>query len=152
MCVYSAFMSRELHVGMLTTITKLQRGARAIVPAILLALALAGCGGPGADSSSSTPVGGDAGQPEMQLITLTARDNLFEPKTVEVVAGKPIKLTVVNAGQNVHEVEVKDLMPETQLAPGQSKVVDIPAQQAGTHKIYCEIHEDVGMEGDFIVR
>ncbi|HYP42080.1 MAG TPA: cupredoxin domain-containing protein [Chloroflexia bacterium] len=54
--------------------------------------------------------------------------------------------------QNVHEVEVKELMPETRLAPGQSKTIDLPAQQAGTHSIYCEIHEDEKMEGEFIIK
>ena len=119
---------------------------------VISALIFAGCG------TQATPVpptqnpGSGSGQGDVQEITITSKDNVFDPASYTVEAGKPIKLTVVNAGQNVHEVEVKDLMPETKLAPGQSKTVDLPAQQAGTHRIYCEIHEDEKMEGEFIIK
>ena len=127
---------------------KLPHILAALIPALAVALSLAGCGSGGAG-----PTGAPTAEPAgSQQVTLTAKDNFFEPKTLQVEAGKPIRLTVVNGGQNVHEVEVKDLMPETRLSPGQSKVVDIPPQPAGAHKIYCEIHEDEGMEGQFVVR
>ena len=119
---------------------------------VISALIFAGCG------TAATPVpptqnpGSGSGQGDVQEITITSKDNVFDPASYTVEAGKPIKLTVVNAGQNVHEVEVKDLMPETKLAPGQSKTIDLPAQQAGTHRIYCEIHEDEKMEGEFIIK
>jgi plastocyanin len=126
-----------------------------LMAALAVVLSIAGCGGGEAATprTATTPAAASTSEPAgLQQVTLTARDNAFEPKTVQVEAGKPIRLTVVNGGENVHEVEVKDLMPETKLAPGQSKVVDIPAQPAGTHKIYCEIHEDEGMEGEFVAR
>ena len=120
-----------------------------LMAALTAGLSLAGCGASGPTPPTGASTGDSAGS---QQITLTAKDNFFEPKTLQVEAGKPIQLTVVNGGQNVHEVEVKDLMPETKLAPGQSKTVDIPPQPAGTHRIYCEIHEDEGMEGELVVR
>ena len=111
---------------------------------------LAGCGndaGTGNNSGASGTVTGDS-----QGITITAKDNTFDPKSYSAVTGKPIKITITNAGQNIHEVEVKDLFPETKLSPGQSKTMDITSANAGTYKLYCEIHEDEGMEGDFVVK
>jgi plastocyanin len=113
-------------------------------------IVLAGCGseaGPASNTGSSGTATGDA-----QIITITARDDLFDPKNYTVDAGKPIKITVTNSGQNVHEVEVEDLFPETKLSPGQSKSLDITSATAGTYKLYCEIHEDTGMVGEFIVK
>ncbi len=119
---------------------------------VISALAFAGCDTAAAPTPTTQGTGSGSGQAGAQEITITSKDNAFDPASYTVEAGKPIRLTVVNAGQNVHEVEVKDLMPETKLAPGQSKTVDLPAQQAGTHRIYCEIHEDEKMEGEFIIK
>ena len=115
----------------------------------LFATALSACGG---DLTATPNPAATSGASDAQELTITAKDNLFEPKSYTAVAGKPIKLTVINAGQNVHEVEVVDLLPETQLAAGQSKTVEVAAQQPGTHRIYCEIHEDAGMEGELVIK
>jgi plastocyanin len=119
---------------------------------VISGLAFAGCGTEATPVPPTQGAGNGSGQADVQEITITSKDSVFDPATYTAEAGKPIKLTVVNAGQNVHEVEVKDLMPETKLAPGQSKTVELPAQQAGTHRIYCEIHEDEKMEGEFIIK
>ncbi len=116
----------------------------------LSVVAFAGCGseaGPAINSEASGTATGNS-----QGITITAKDNLFDPVTYTAEAGKPIKITVTNAGQNIHEVEVKDLFPETKLSPGQSKTIDIASAVAGTYKLYCEIHEDTGMVGEFVVK
>lgn len=94
-----------------------------------------------------TPAAGD-----IQEIKVTAKDNMFDPKSYTAVAGKPLRITAVNEGQNVHEVEVKGLMSETKLLPGQTKTVAIQTLTAGTYKVYCEIHEDSGMEGELVVK
>lgn len=82
-------------------------------------------------------------------VMITARDNLFEPKTVKVPGGKAVKVTFTNAGKNVHEVEIKGLVSETKLQPGESRSFTIKPEKQ-SYKIYCEIHEDKGMEGTFI--
>jgi plastocyanin len=114
---------------------------------VMLGSVAASCGGATSSSDGPTPATGD-----VQQVTITARDNEFDPKSYNVEAGTPIRLTVINAGQNVHEVEVKDLLPETKLLAGQSRTIDIPAQQPGTHTLYCEIHQDAGMRGEFIIK
>ncbi len=62
------------------------------------------------------------------------------------------QIVVTNAGQAIHQVEVKDLLPETQLAPGLSRTVDLKDVKPGTYKIYCEIHQDEGMVGQLVVK
>lgn len=127
----------------------------------LCLLALAGCAtATGGTATSGSSASSDAlriptataGQGAAQVLTITAKDNFFEPKQYAVEAGKPIRLTFSNDGQNVHEFEVKGLVPETKIASKASKTIDVPAQQPGTFKIYCEIHEDSGMEGELVVR
>jgi plastocyanin len=127
---------------------------RSLFVASLCAFALlaAACGPGGGDTGSSpsgnsTPVGG--GTQASGEIKIAAKDNVFEPKSVTVPAGKAVKVTFTNEGQNPHEVEIKDLTDETMLQPGQSKTFTITPEKK-TYKMYCEIHEDQGMEGEFI--
>jgi plastocyanin len=102
-----------------------------------------------ANNSPTTPQVGAAGVQEVNII---AKDNQFEPKTYVVAANGSVRITARNEGQGVHEVEVKGLMPETKLSPGQSKSLDLQSIQPGTYIIYCEIHEDQGMEGELVVK
>ena len=116
--------------------------------------ALSGCGQAGTSTSPQATVGGSGGgtQSGAQEVNVVAKDNLFEPKTYTAEAGKPIRITATNSGQNVHEIEVKGLLPETKLSPGQNKSIDLESAQPGTYKVYCEIHEDEGMEGELVVK
>ncbi|HKP54111.1 MAG TPA: cupredoxin domain-containing protein [Chloroflexia bacterium] len=118
----------------------------------VLMLSMTGCGSDTAQPVPTTGTSNTTPQAGAQEVRIVAKDNLFDPKSYTVEAGKPIKLTVVNEGQEVHEVEVKTLLPETKLSPGQTKSVDLQSLQPGTYKLYCEIHEDQGMEGEFIVK
>ncbi len=115
----------------------------------MILVALAGCGGqssPLPTDASNSPVPGG------QEIRVVAKDNAFDPKSYTAAAGKPLRIIAVNEGQNVHEVEVKGLLPESKLTPGQDKVIDIQTLAPGTYRIYCEIHEDQGMEGELVVK
>lgn len=128
------------------------RNALALIALNVALLAmLTGCGAAAATPTSSS-ASGSGDQMNAQRVTITARDNNFDPKSYSVEADKPIKLTVVNAGQNVHKVEVEDLLPETELGPGQSKTVDIGPQKVGAHRVYCELHEDSGMVAEFVIK
>lgn len=111
---------------------------------VLLAGLLVGCGSATSGSSSATSATEAAAE-----VRIAAKDDFFDPKTVTVPAGRPVKVTFVNEGQHVHEVEIKGLVNETKLQPGQSKSFTITPQQQ-VYKLYCEIHEDQGMVGEFI--
>jgi plastocyanin len=107
--------------------------------AVTLVFALGACG---------TQENATAGPAESE-VTINVKDNVFDPGTVTVPAGTAVKVTFVNQGQNVHEVEIKGLVAETKLQPGQNRSFTItPTQQ--TYKMYCEIHEDQGMVGQFV--
>jgi plastocyanin len=137
------------------TFHKFKRAVSVLALGILIAGALAGCGQDGTVTSpSATATGGSSGgtQSGAQEVNIVAKDNMFEPKTYTAEAGKPIRITATNSGQNVHEVEVKDLLPETKLSPGQNKSIDLQSAQPGTYRVYCEIHEDEGMEGELVVK
>jgi plastocyanin len=110
---------------------------------------LAGCGGSGGAGAGApaTPVGTVAAAGETARIIV--RDNAFEPMTVTATANQPVTVVFVNEGQNVHEVEIEDLIPETKIQPGETKQFTVtPKQQS--YKLYCEIHEDSGMVGEFV--
>ena len=84
-------------------------------------------------------------------VVIAARDNFFEPKDVRLEAGKPVRLTLINEGKNVHEPEIKGLIPETKLAASQRKSFDV-TPEAGSLRLYCEIHEAQKMEGTVTVQ
>lgn len=117
-------------------------------PATLLAtlfLALATLGACGS-RTAATPAAGGAPATEVRIV---AKDNVFEPAKYTVPAGKPVKVTFANAGKNVHEVEIKGLIPETKLQPGESRDFTVTPEKK-SYLLYCEIHEDQGMKGEFV--
>lgn len=111
---------------------------------LALAVLLGGCERAGAAATGPLPAG-------MQEITISAKDNYFDPKSVSLPAQK-VRVTFVNDGKNVHEPEIKGLTPETKLAPGQRVSFDVTPKAGTTYRLYCEIHEAQGMEGTVNVR
>jgi len=85
-----------------------------------------------------------------QSVTLTVRDNRFDPTLVYVEAGQPLTLTVFNAGREIHEFasplmryarqsddasQQSDPLPVT-LEPGRSVQLLMEAP-AGTYLYWC---------------
>lgn len=125
-------------------------GTQVFRMAALFALAaglLAAACSPSASPGNSDSDGGGNEQAASQL-KIAARDNVFDPKSPSVSAGKPVNITFVNEGNNVHEVEIKGLVSETTLQPGESKSFTVTPEKK-SYKMYCEIHEDQGMVGEF---
>jgi plastocyanin len=133
----------------------LKKAALPLAVGCLVMGALSACGGGGTASPATATTGGvstGTAQTGSQELTIVAVDNKFEPKMYTVQGGGPLHLVATNSGQNVHEIEVKGLLPESKLSPGQSKTVDLQSVQPGTYRVYCEIHEDEGMEGELVVK
>ena len=139
---------------MFTIFHQLKRVALLAVLGVLAAVTLAGCGqDSNLPSATATVAGSSSGsQSGTREVNIVAKDNVFDPKTYTIEAGSSIKITATNSGQNVHEIEVEGLLPESKLSPGQSKAVDLQSVQPGTYRVYCEIHEDEGMEGELVVK
>ena len=75
----------------------------------------------------------------------------FSPQRVELRAGVPSVLTVVNAGKERIEFESFKLRREKVVEPGQTVVVHLPALRPGSYDFFDDFHEDVP-EGEIVVR
>ena len=67
----------------------------------------------------------------------------FVPQKIEVPAGEPLAIHVVNASRERIEFESFKLNREKVVEPGASIVMEIPALRAGTYDFYDDFHDDV---------
>ena len=81
---------------------------------------------------------------DIPLFKLVARDGAFEPATIEVPAGKRVRLEVHNAGKTPMEFESKDLKQEKVIAPGAKASFTLRAMKAGEYRFFDEFHEKTG--------
>jgi uncharacterized cupredoxin-like copper-binding protein len=114
---------------------------------LVLAVALAGCGG---DDDSSSSSGGS------QTIEISLTDFALEPSQVSVEEPGTYTFRAVNDGQTVHalEVEGNGVEEETaELQPGDSAELTVELTEAGDYELYCPVgnHRDMGMEGSLQV-
>jgi plastocyanin len=98
-----------------------------------------------------------------RIITIDVGDYRFQPDTIELRAGEPVRLELTNTdGVTPHNFTLKAVAGELDLdidiAAGETKIVDLTAPAAGTYTFYCDkklpfmkSHRDRGMEGVFVV-
>jgi plastocyanin len=99
-----------------------------------------------------------AAPPAEQAVTLTATDYAFSPTEIRVVAGQPMKLTVVNRGAHTHGLRLVRSYGEVPLP------MNVPAGEttttvidnlgdAGSYKFYCPVdeHRQRRMVGTIVV-
>jgi plastocyanin len=75
-------------------------------------------------------------------MSISIKDHKFEPETLKVPAGKPIKLTVNNLDDTAEEFESYPLRFEKVVAGKQSAIVRIKPLEAGTYIFFGEYHSD----------
>jgi len=92
-----------------------------------------------AAAMSVTVAPASAAEPEF---TLTIKDHLFTPATLEVPVGLKIKLIVVNQDASEEEFESHDLHVEKIVSGGKTITVFVGPLEAGTYKFVGEFHED----------
>lgn len=124
--------------------------ARAARPAALLLAGtalLAGCGGSTVTITLST-VGGPQ---------IMASGFAFEPTTLEVTAGQPLQLELVNQDNAPHNVSIyRDASASDKLFGGEifsgpsSRLYSIPALPAGSWFFRCDVH--TAMHGTIVAR
>ena len=122
-------------------------------------LLLAACGGGGAVA------GGDHGDHAAQeavvepvdgapQVTVTAVDIDFQPETLELRAGEPVNVTVINDGEALHDFTVEEAGLHVNVDPGQSVTTGLTIDDPGTYRAVCTVpgHEDAGMVVDLVVQ
>ncbi len=107
---------------------------------LLAPLLLAACGGSSTTAEKAFQASGS--------LTIKAYDYYFDPKSIEVPANQPITITFTNKGKVTHIAEIKGLISETTLQPGESKTFTVtPLERAYT--LYDEVYVVQGMQGVF---
>jgi plastocyanin len=75
-------------------------------------------------------------------VEMTIKDHKFQPATLNVPAGTPIKITVRNLDDTPEEFESYELKFEKVIAGKQSAVVRLKPLERGTYSFFGEYHAD----------
>jgi plastocyanin len=79
---------------------------------------------------------------DVVTVSLVVKDGRFEPATIEVPAGKRIKIEVSNEGKSPIEFESKALKFEKVLAPGAKSSVVVNPLKPGEYGFIDEFHPE----------
>jgi uncharacterized cupredoxin-like copper-binding protein len=116
--------------------------------------------------------------PRVQEVSLTAVDMAFQPTTVEVTAGMPVRLTMTNQGTLEHDFSIMEIPmeimgatavpmeahdmggmtadPELHMAVsmGMSNMMEFTPTKPDTYEYFCTVpgHKEAGMVGSLIVK
>src|SRR6185436_3213327 len=102
-----------------------------------------------ATPSGSAPASAPASAAGGEVVTVTAQNITFEQADLEVAAGKPFTLELVNNDASVpHNVEIRDRAGtpvfKTDTFPGvETRSFDAPALAAGAYQFACTIHPNM---------
>ena len=118
----------------------------------LMSTLLMACAGSSAASSSGKPTS------STQAVDIKALDTLkFDPATVTVKSGTPVRLTIVNNGALEHDWVVDNLDGKklsVDAKPKTNATADFTPTKAGSYEFYCSIpgHREAGMKGTLTVQ
>ena len=118
------------------------------VTTLVVALALAACGGTATSAGPATPA-------PSGTVLVEAKEHAFTPSTITVPAG-PVTFSVRNAGQEEHEFEIfkgETVVDEVEgLVPGLTKDLSVTLE-AGEYTFVCLLngHDQLGMKGTLTV-
>lgn len=138
------------------------RSVGAFLGSLLLAGALAACGGGGTPAAAPSPAGLGAvttAPDGVQQVTIQTQDNYkFSPARFTVAPGR-VRLTVVNAATQFthsfrfsHGKGPEPIAAEIQvLAPGQRQTIEFSVQKPGDYPFECSFHTQLGQFGTMTV-
>jgi plastocyanin len=117
-----------------------------------LVMVLAACGSSSGGASSTPSAGtaaacpGNASPATGSTITITAADFCFMPATLNLDAGKEVKVTFVNAGTAEHNLTVGSTDVGEGEA-GKTQTFTFTPTGSGAVQFFCKYHKDKGMIG-----
>ncbi len=107
------------------------RVTMALIAALLLQVALAGCG------SSTPPRSGVAAESGgVQHVSVDLSQGYYAPEVIEVKAGVPLEITFGQGEGCLSSVLIEDFGIDQDLSHG-GAVVRLPAMKAGTYDFSC---------------
>lgn len=112
-----------------------------------LAVGIAGWAGSRGDSTDSPPDG--------KTLRVSMTEFAFDPDPIVSEHGAEARFEVVNDGAVPHNLLISALGKGTpDLPPGQSMVLDLSNQPAGTYRVVCDLpgHTAAGMVTELILR
>lgn len=114
----------------------------------VLALTVAACGGGGGNGDQTTTT---QGQSQGVEVTVNATEFAFEPSTIEVPAGVPVTIILVNDGVVEHDFSIDDIDLHIFANPGET-VRETVTFTAGTYEVHCAVagHKEAGMMGTLV--
>ena len=129
------FCLRRLQLRIILNIIRPMTRMTSKVRKIAIVVAAAGLLGITAFTPSARA---DDAQPQLKFA-----DGRFEPASLNVTAGTPIKLTVMNQGDAPIEFEIFELNRERVVQPGHSITVQLPKLDPGQYHFFDDLHHDV---------
>ena len=92
--------------------------------------------------------------------TIVFEEMRFVPNRIDAVVGEPLRVTLINRGQQRHDLYFASLhMPglegvEAILEPGETHTISLRFDEPGTHTFSCSLpgHAAAGMTGAVFVR
>jgi plastocyanin len=109
---------------------------------VVLAVVAAGCGGRGAQDQQAPPAA--------NVIRIIGKDNLYEPKTIEIKAGQEYEFVFKNDGTSVHNAIIKskdavgeDFQTDVVVDAGQESKFRVKIDKAGTYAMDCTYHPEM---------
>ncbi len=113
------------------------------------------CGGGGDDKAPTAEIevktpdsgGSSGGGTATETLKVSMKDNIFDPKTLTVPAGKSVEIEVKNDGAAIHNLHIlseakegKDFSSAATVAPGASNKFTIKLTKTGTYVFQCDYH------------
>jgi plastocyanin len=100
-----------------------------------------------ATTTATSPSGGGSSNGGAETVTIVMKDNIFEPKDIEVDEGKTVTFELKNEGTAIHNMHVlsktaegKDFMSKTAIEGGGSDTFTATFQKKGSIKFQCDYH------------
>ena len=131
--------------------------AATIVVVLLVWLGMASWGGSGW-MGSHMGWGGSTSSPTQVVegareVGVEAGELWFDPATVEVTAGEPVNLRLVNTGEAFHDLTVPAADVVLAAEPGEEAIGSVEFSEAGRYEFYCSVpgHAQGGMRGTIVV-